>query len=67
MNANNNKNINNVDCSKCVYFTVTWEPKFPRACKFFGFKSSNMPSVTVYKSSGSPCTNFIRKEITKDK
>ena len=60
----NNTNSNNInaDCLKCVYFANTWEPKYPRMCRLFGFKTSNMPSLTVYKSSGSPCTNFIKKE-----
>ena len=54
-----------IDCLKCKYFALTWEPKFPRMCKFYGFKTSGIPSVTVYKSSGEICTSFVKKEIKK--
>jgi len=66
MNANKTTN-KNVDCFQCKYFAFTWEAKTPRACKFFGFKSAEMPSVTVYKTSGTVCDNFIRKDIKKEK
>jgi hypothetical protein len=46
---------------KCVHFYVTWDPQFPKGCKAFGFKSPQMPSVTVLSSSGKPCMNFEAK------
>jgi hypothetical protein len=51
-----------IDCMKCQYFYVTWDPKFPKGCKAFGFKSLNMPSLTVLTSSGKPCMNFALKD-----
>lgn len=50
-----------IDCLKCQHYYVTWDPKFPRGCKAFGFKTSAMPSVTVRNSSGSACMNFEPK------
>ena len=57
-----NEQKDKIDCFHCVHFSVTWEPKHPRACKFFGFKSAQLPSVAVEKSSGAPCEGFKRKE-----
>ena len=65
MNTDNVDNTEKIDCLKCKYFALTWEPKTPRACKFFGFKTSAMPSVTVYKSSGGTCNGFEKKETKK--
>jgi len=59
LDVDNNEKI---DCFKCVYFSITWEPKTPRACKLFGFKSAQMPSEVVSRSSGSPCEGFAAKE-----
>jgi hypothetical protein len=50
-----------VDCMKCRHFYVTWDTKFPKGCKAFGFKSQTMPSITVLSSSGKPCMNFELK------
>ena len=54
--------IKNINCFKCVYFYITWDPKFPKACKFFEFKSRGMPSITVFQSTGSNCIAFEEKE-----
>lgn len=51
-----------VDCLKCVHFAVTWEPKRPKSCTLFGFKSAALPSVVVYRSTGSPCMGFQPKK-----
>jgi len=45
-----------------MYFHITWDQKFPRACKFFGFKSADMPSVSVFQATGSDCGAFKKKE-----
>ncbi|RKP58038.1 uracil-DNA glycosylase [Cohnella endophytica] len=50
-----------VDCMKCRHFYVTWDPKFPKGCKAFGFKSPTMPSIAVRNSSGKACFNFEPK------
>ena len=54
------------DCFQCAHFAVTWEPKFPRCCKLFGFKTAQMPSVAVFESSGEPCSGFERKKKLKE-
>ncbi|KJF28737.1 uracil-DNA glycosylase [Clostridium aceticum] len=53
-----------IDCYKCIYFHITWDKKFPRGCKFFGFKTHQLPSISVLQSSGKPCYAF--KEKPKD-
>ncbi|MDR2639216.1 MAG: uracil-DNA glycosylase [Helicobacteraceae bacterium] len=50
-----------IDCRRCRYFRVTWESAFPYACDLFGFKGRQMPSVTVFAGSGSPCREFSPK------
>jgi len=50
------------DCFKCKHFAVSWDPKFPRSCKLFGFKTARMPSAAVLESSGEPCEGFEKKE-----
>jgi hypothetical protein len=54
-----------IDCTKCKYYFVTWDPRSPRGCKAFGFKSSAFPSMTVLASSGKPCMNFEAKIKTE--
>ncbi len=50
-----------VNCLKCSYFYVTWDPRHPRGCRLFGFKTQLMPSLLVFQSTGAPCTGFVDK------
>jgi len=54
-----------INCMQCVHFAVSWDPKFPKTCKLFGFKSAGMPSVSVWRDSGSPCHGFQKKAAPK--
>jgi len=51
-----------INCFDCISFYITWDEKFPRGCKAMGFKSREMPSAVVYKSSGSECLKFRKKK-----
>lgn len=55
-------NNTNVNCKKCIYYFVTWDPQKPMGCKAFGFKSQGLPSVEVHKASGAPCKAFTPKK-----
>jgi hypothetical protein len=46
------------NCLKCRHFQVTWDPKFPRACRVFGIKSKRMPSLVVRENTGYNCPSF---------
>ncbi|RKD21602.1 hypothetical protein SAMN02745883_01021 [Caminicella sporogenes DSM 14501] len=52
----------NINCFKCKYFFITWDINNPRGCSYFGFKSKQLPSVIVYKSSGKKCYAFYPKK-----
>jgi len=62
MKMDNEKRIN---CFQCIYYANTWEPNSPRACKFFGFKSAQVPSEVVYRNTGERCISFKEKERLK--
>ncbi|MDX9799816.1 MAG: hypothetical protein RBT69_00615 [Spirochaetia bacterium] len=46
------------DCFRCVYFKVTWDEKFPRACSVFNIKSRELPSLVVLRNTGRNCPAF---------
>ena len=50
-----------VNCFQCKHFHTTWNPKFPRACKAYGFKTKEMPSALVLKTTGTECMQFEPK------
>ncbi|MEA1920828.1 MAG: uracil-DNA glycosylase [Campylobacterota bacterium] len=50
-----------INCVRCAYYFVTWEPNQPHGCKAYGFKSKVMPSLAVKQSSGLPCQFFTPK------
>ena len=54
-----------INCRRCEYYFVTWKPKHPHGCKAYGFKSPQIPSLTVFQSSGSECTMFKEKPMAK--
>ncbi|WP_342515549.1 hypothetical protein [Sutcliffiella sp. FSL R7-0096] len=47
---------------KCKHYYVTWDANFPKGCRAFGFKTNQVPSVAVLRSSGSPCLKFESKD-----
>nr|WP_225941792.1 uracil-DNA glycosylase [Sporosarcina limicola] len=51
-----------VNCFQCHYFFVTWDPRNPRGCKAYGFKTRELPSSVVKRSSGMDCLNFAQKK-----
>lgn len=59
VNEKSNQNL----CRQCRFFYITWDRKFPNGCKALGFKSLQLPSIQVYKSSGMPCQYFVKKSI----
>ena len=59
------KHDDKINCLQCVHFAVTWEPRFPKSCRLFGFKSADLPSVAVYKNSGIVCEGFEKKQKFK--
>nr|WP_245246540.1 MULTISPECIES: uracil-DNA glycosylase [unclassified Paenibacillus] len=61
------KNANSLDnerinCFLCKHFYVTWDPSFPRGCRLYEFKTSELPSAVVKRSSGKPCMAFEKKQ-----
>lgn len=48
-------------CIGCLYYYVTWDVKNPKGCKYFGFKSKQMPCLVVYKSAGAYCNMYTPK------
>jgi hypothetical protein len=46
------------NCYKCIYFKITHHPKTPRACTWFGFSTPELPSVSLFLSTGQHCPCF---------
>lgn len=52
-------------CLTCTYYRVSWDPRFPRACKVFGLKSRALPSHVVYRSTRTHCPAYDRNPKIK--
>lgn len=50
-----------INCLKCKYYYISWDARMPYACRLFGFKGRQIPSISVLQSSGSPCQGFESK------
>lgn len=46
------------NCLQCRHFLVTWNPRFPRACRMFNVKSRRLPSIVVFEATGRHCPAF---------
>ena len=57
------KETSTVYCPRCVYFTMTWDPRTPYGCRAWGIKSRQHPSLGVCASSGYPCQFFREKKL----
>lgn len=54
-----------IQCQKCEYFYITWQNGRAYGCKAYGFKSQQLPSLVVKRSSKMDCTFFTKKANTK--
>ena len=46
------------DCFRCRSFLITHDRERPYGCRSFGIRSSVLPSVEVFRSSGRACQAF---------
>jgi hypothetical protein len=46
------------NCLECKNYYITYDPKLPRGCRAYGFKSQGVPSQVVLATSGIPCQFF---------
>ncbi|MBW1675454.1 MAG: uracil-DNA glycosylase [Deltaproteobacteria bacterium] len=51
-----------IDCHRCKHYYVTWDKHFPHGCRAMKFKSKELPSRVVVRSSGIPCLLFEAKD-----
>ena len=52
-----------IDCHKCIFYFVTWNPNFPHGCQGMGFKSRRYPINEVRSiMNGKDCLLFIEKK-----
>lgn len=59
--------MNKINCRNCAYYYITWDAGKPNGCRYFGFKSQPMPSVSVFRSSGEPCKAYtLKNKVTCD-
>lgn len=49
-------------CRKCRFYFITWEPAKPHGCKAMNFKSRQIPSTVVRRSSGRECLRYTPKK-----
>jgi len=57
-----------IDCHKCIYYYVTWNPGFPNGCRGMGFESRRYPINEVrHIMKGKDCLLFTeRKRANRD-
>ena len=46
------------DCLQCKNYYITYDPRQPRGCRAYGFKSQALPSLVVLSISGMVCQLF---------
>lgn len=49
-------------CQKCIHYYVTWEKNKPHGCNAYGFKSQQIPSLVVKRSSKMDCNFYKQKQ-----
>ena len=55
-----------LDCHKCIYYYVTWNPDFPHGCNGMGFMSRHYPNTEVRRiMNGKNCLLFSAKKKRK--
>ncbi len=60
---NQNNQTYKINCTKCLFFSITWDKTAPRACSIFNFKGYDYPSKTVLEVTGKNCISFKPKKF----
>ncbi|HTZ39574.1 MAG TPA: hypothetical protein VMB77_05430 [Syntrophales bacterium] len=60
------RELRRVNCFECRHLFITHEPAHPYGCQAMGFKSREMPSSVVCRSSGEPCLLHELKDRLQD-
>ena len=55
-----------INCRLCRHYYVTWEPNHPYGCRAMGFKGKLLPSMMVVRTTGKPCSMFLKKKNRPD-
>lgn len=53
-------------CFSCSHFFITYDVHFPYGCRAIGFKSKQIPSLSMYFNSGIECQAFSEKNKDKN-
>ncbi|MCL1981085.1 MAG: hypothetical protein FWG62_08445 [Proteobacteria bacterium] len=46
------------NCLACLHSFITYDPRQPRGCRAYGFKSRDLPSRVILATSGTECRLF---------
>ncbi|WP_062514891.1 hypothetical protein [Halobacillus sp. KGW1] len=57
--------MDKINCFKCRHFRTTWNPAFPRSCSAYEFKTKELPSAYILRTTGSSCMQFQEKKTPK--
>ena len=52
-------------CLRCKHYYTSWDPRAPRACKFYGFISKHIPKDVVKRETGTECQAYEEKKTAK--
>lgn len=55
-----------IACMRCKHYQTTFDPKAPRGCSLYQFKSPLMPYILVKQSTGSDCHSFSERPKKED-
>ncbi|MEW6283710.1 MAG: uracil-DNA glycosylase [Candidatus Eremiobacterota bacterium] len=47
------------NCHQCQHFKVSWDSRFPKSCRRFGFRCRQLPSLEVLAATGKHCCFFV--------
>lgn len=50
-----------IPCMRCKHYQTTFDPRAPRGCNLYQFKSTLMPYILVKQSTGGDCPNFSER------
>jgi len=51
-----------IACQGCRHYWITWEQRFPYACRAHEFKTNRNPALAVFQASGIPCQLYSPKK-----
>lgn len=55
-----------IQCLRCKYYQVTYNPQIPHGCRKYQFQSATIPNLVVKRETGTDCQAYVARQTKSE-